>query len=199
MSPPDDPPADSGQQRLADLPLTYDELRSLAEHLLWRRSSWNGPRATSLVHEAWLRLSRLQGMAGWSHGHILAVAAKAMRCVLVDHARRVQSRKRGGGRTPVPLDDGLRLHEPRPDTPFAPATSPAVELADLLALDEALKRLADLDERKARIVELRFFGGLSIEETAEVAACSSATVKREWAVARAWLYREIEGAPRGPT
>src|SRR5262249_42837332 len=131
----------------------------------------------SLVHEAWLRLAPHGGMSVRGRGHFLAIAARAMRHVLVDNARRVHAQKRGGDRERVALlDEPAATHERDPD---------------LLAVDEALTRLAQLDPRKARVVELRFFGGLELEETAEVLGVSVATVKRDWVLAKAWLHREI--------
>jgi RNA polymerase sigma factor (TIGR02999 family) len=132
---------------------------------------------TALVHEAWMRLT---GGHFIDREHFAAVAAKAMRSVLVDHARRRGTLKRGGGRVRAELDGVLALfHERSPD---------------LLALDDALRRLGENDPELARIVELRFFGGLSIEETARVLASSTASVTRGWRVARMWLVRELEGA-----
>jgi RNA polymerase sigma factor (TIGR02999 family) len=172
------------------LPLAYEELRTLAANLLRRRPRAEAMRATSLVHEAWLRLAPHGEMSVRGRGHFLAIAARAMRHVLVDNARRAHAQKRGGDRERVGL-----LDEPA----GAPERDP-----DLLAVDEALTRLAQLDPRKARVVELRFFGGLELQETAEVLAVSVATVKRDWVLAKAWLHREIhEGGagvarPRGP-
>jgi RNA polymerase sigma factor (TIGR02999 family) len=120
-----------------------------------------------------------RGLHFRDRGHFLCLAARAMRLVLIDRARRMGAVKRGGGQAPVALDD---------------AVAAAADGPDLLALDEALAKLATFDERKSRVVELRFFGGLSIEETAEVLAISPATVKREWTLARAWLFREIGGS-----
>jgi RNA polymerase sigma factor (TIGR02999 family) len=170
-------------QPLADaFPRAYDDLRSLAEHLLRRRRG--APlHTTSLVHETWLRLARGGSSPVRDDEHLLALAARAMRCVLVDHARRRAALKRGG---PHALADAGELagRDPLPGL-------------DCVALHEALERLAALDERKARVVELRFFGGLEIEEIASVLAVSPATVKRDWPLAKAWLYRELGGEPGG--
>jgi RNA polymerase sigma factor (TIGR02999 family) len=137
-------------------------------------------QATGLVHEAYLRLVNHQP-AGWNgRGHFFAVAAKAMRSILVDHARARGAAKRGGGADPLTLEDVEAVAEGE---------------VPVLDLDEALSRLAQLDPRKGSLVELRYFGGLSIEETAEVLGLSPATVKREWRTARAWLRRELTADP----
>jgi RNA polymerase sigma factor (TIGR02999 family) len=172
---------DRASPHLSDtFPIGYAELRQLAQHLLQRRHG--APlRTTSLVHETWLRLARRAGMEHPEREHLLAIAARAMRCVLVDHARRRAALKRGMGKPDATLD--------ALDSPDA-----VLELTsdvDCLALHEALERLARFDERKARAVELRFFGGLELEEIAEVLSISTATVKRDWLLARAWLYREL--------
>jgi RNA polymerase sigma factor (TIGR02999 family) len=163
------------------LPVVYDELRRLAEHA--RR----GPAAetlntTALVHEAYLRIAGQDNPSFESRAHVLGVAAKAMRHVLVDHARRRGAHKRGGDLARIDLTDADRF-----------AGTPERDLA-LLALDDALGRLAARDPRKARVVECRFFGDLSVEETAAALGISTATVKRDWAMAQAWLYREIADA-----
>ena len=139
-----------------------------------REPSEHTLQATALVHEAWLRLADQQ-VAWRGRAHFLGVAAQLMRRILVDHARARHAAKRGGGATRVTLSD-------------APAVE---ETTDVLALHEALDRLAALDPDQARLVELRWFGGFSIEETGEVLGVSPATVKREWAIARAWLHREL--------
>jgi RNA polymerase sigma factor (TIGR02999 family) len=174
--PPGDDVADE-QELDQFLPLAYEELRALAANLLRGRRRVDAMRATSLVHEAWLRLAPHGGMSVRGRGHFLAIAARAMRHVLVDNARREHALKRGGDRERVGLlDDLAGALEPDPD---------------LLAVDEALTRLSRLDPRKGRVVELRFFGGLELEETAEVLGVSVATVKRDWVLAKAWLHREI--------
>ena len=164
--------------RDALIPLVYDELRRLAKrHLAGQRGS-HTLQATALVHEAYLRLvSRKRGQ--WQdRAHFFALAAQMMRQILVDHARARNAAKRGGGAVTVVLDQ-------------EPGMQPAMNL-DIIALDSAMKRLAELDPRQSQIVELRFFGGLSIEETARVVDISPATAKREWATARVWLHHALE-------
>ncbi len=167
-------------------PLVYDELRALARRAL-RPAGGRDPtlNATSLVHEAYLRLVE-PGHADWrSRGHFRAVAAKAMRHILIDDARRRTAGKRGGGQAPVPLTAVAEV---------VPGGGPGEPDAEtLLLLDQALDRLAAEDERMARIVELRFFGQMTVEETAEALEISPATVKRGWSLARAWLHREMSG------
>jgi RNA polymerase sigma factor (TIGR02999 family) len=159
------------------LPLVYDELRRLAAQYLSRERSDHTLQPTALVHEAFLRLVD-QTQATWQdRAHFFRTAARAMRRILVDHARAHSADKRGG------LARRLSLEEA--------AIEPAERATDLLALDEALQSLAKMDERKARVVELRFFGGLSVDETAEVLDVHRATVLRDWEVAKLWLYREI--------
>jgi len=179
--------AAADQELVEFLPLAYDELRALAGNLLRGRRRADAMRATSLVHEAWLRLAPHGGATVRGRAHFLAIAARAMRHVLVDNARRQDALKRGGDRERVPLrDDELRAPVPDPD---------------ILAVDDALERLSRLDPRKGRVVELRFFGGLDVAETAEVLATSAATVKRDWVLAKAWLLREIQqqnGRAAGP-
>ncbi|HMU62224.1 MAG TPA: sigma-70 family RNA polymerase sigma factor [Gemmatimonadales bacterium] len=162
----------------AVFPLVYDELRQLAHRQLRRESSGHSLNTTALVHEAYLKLVDQTRAQIRDRAHFFAVAATAMRRILVDHARRHGAAKRGAGAKRVPLEmvDGLA-----PD-----------ERADLLvALDTALVRLAALDERQARVVECRFFGGLTEEETAEALGTSTRTVKRDWAKARSWLYQAL--------
>jgi len=167
------------------LPLVYDELRRIGERQL-RGERGQTLQPTAVVHEAYLRLVD-QSRANWQNrSQFYAVAARMMRRVLVDHARHRDRVKRGAGAPRISLDDGLDAL----DTPAAP-----VDLVDLIDLNDALERLGQLDAEQARLVELRFFGGLTIEETAEVLGSSPATVKRDWASARAWLYRELHGAP----
>ncbi|HEV3277380.1 MAG TPA: ECF-type sigma factor [Terriglobia bacterium] len=134
-------------------------------------------QATALVHEVYLRLMEEHPVDWQSRAHFFAVAAQLMRRILVDHARAHKAAKRGGDAPKVFLEENLILSE--------------AKSGDMLSLDEALARLAKLDPRQGRIVELRFFGGLSVEETAEVLGISARTVKREWSVARAWLYQEV--------
>ena len=165
------------------LPRVYDELRALADAYMRRERAGHTLQPTALVHEAFLRLLRLPPGSVQNRIHFFALAAQAMRRILADHARRHRAAKRGGGAVRVPLE-------------LVEGGAPAAPAGDDVAaddLDAALEDLAKLDERQARVVELRFFGGLSIEETAEVLAVSIATVKRDWLVARAWLHRELRG------
>jgi RNA polymerase sigma factor (TIGR02999 family) len=161
------------------MPLVYDELRALAERSLRHERSGHTLQGTALVHEAYLKLVDQRQVRWQDRAHFFAVAAQLMRRILVDHARRHGAAKRGSGQPRHPLDEA--------DAPAA-----AAPLVDWLALDCALDRLAALDERQARTVELRFFGGLTIEETAEVLQVSQATVKNDWSLARGWLYRELQ-------
>ena len=163
------------------VPLVYDELRRLAQLYLSREKPGHTLSSTALVHEAYLRLVKQKDVTWQNRAHFFGVAARMMRRILVDHARRQRYAKRGGGALTLSLDEGM-----------APAPEREVSL---VALDDALDTLAKLDERQSRMVELRFFGGLSIEETSEVLGVSAPTVKREWASARAWLFREISGSP----
>jgi RNA polymerase sigma factor (TIGR02999 family) len=159
------------------MPLVYEELRRLAQHYLGREKPGHTLSSTALVHEAYLRLVTQTEVTWQNRAHFFGVAARMMRRILVDHARRNGYEKRGGGAMTLALDESIAAEKPRD--------------IDLAALDDALNGLAKLDERQSRMVELRFFGGLSIEETSEVLGVSAPTVKREWASARAWLYREI--------
>jgi RNA polymerase sigma factor (TIGR02999 family) len=160
----------------------YDELRRLAESYV-RRERFQSVQATELVHEAYLRLAASAPPAFQGRSHFVAIAAIAMRRLLVERARRRGAVKRGGTPVQVTLDDALLA-----------GTHPGQHI-DLLDLDRALSRLEAVAPDQARIVELRYFGGLSIEETAEALGISPATVKRHWTVARAFLLREIEGSP----
>lgn len=164
------------------MPLVYDELRRVAARFLRDERSGHTLQSTALVHEAYLKLVDQRQVRWEDRAHFFAVAAQVMRRILVDHARRHGAAKRGSGGTKLPLD-AVVLIDPEPD-------------ANLVTLDAALERLAALDARQARIVELRFFGGLTIEETASVLHVSPATVKNDWSLARAWLYRELEIGPR---
>lgn len=160
------------------LPLVYGELKRIAARELRGERPGHTLGATALVHEAWVELSKLNRIKPQNRSHFLALASQAMRRVLIDHAVARRAQKRGGGVQPAPLlDDAVVMVDAR-----------AVELLDL---DEALDRLTALDPRQARVVECRFYGGMSIEETAEALEISPATVKREWAIARAWLNREL--------
>jgi RNA polymerase sigma factor (TIGR02999 family) len=165
------------------LPLVYEELRGLAAAYLVGERAGHTLQPTALVHEAYLRLAA-QRSAGW-HGRaqFLGVAAQAMRRVLVDHARTRGRVKRGGGAQRTGLDEAVESLE--------------ASAGDLLTLDEALARLAAIDPQKSRVVELRFFAGASVEETAEIVGISARTVERDWAMARAWLHGEIAGKGEG--
>ncbi len=166
-----------GRARQALIPLVYDELRRLARRHLAGERRDHSLESAALVNEAYLRLVRQDALLWQNRAHFFGVAAQLMRHILVDHARKRRAAKRGGGASPLTLDTGVALPHQR-------------EL-DLLALDDALKELAVHDAQMSRIVELRFFGGLSIEETSVVMEISPATVKRDWALARVWLQREI--------
>jgi RNA polymerase sigma factor (TIGR02999 family) len=161
------------------LPVLYEELHRLASHYLSREATGHTLQPTALVHDAYLRLVDQRRVDWRNRAQFLGLAANMMRRILVNHARDRAVQKRGGGAVAV----SLSLVE-------APAGRPDVEL---IALEDALQRLAALDERKSKVVELKFFGGLTIEEIAEVLQISGATVEREWAFARAWLYEAIEG------
>ncbi len=161
------------------VPIVYEELRALAHRQRMRRRPSETLNTTALVHEAYEKLAR-SGSAFADRHHFFRVAARIMRNVLVDHARARQRQKRGGGVPDLPLDE-MRL-------------AAAEEPSQLLALDEALTRLATLDERQSEVVELRYFVGLTIPEAAEVLGLSPATVKRDWAVARAWLHHTLSEA-----
>ncbi len=159
------------------LPLVYDELRRVAQGYLRRERPGQTLQGTALVHDAYLRLVDQTRVKWQNRVHFLGVAAQMIRRILVDHVRAKNAAKRGAGAMTLSLDESIEVAGRRG--------------VDLVSLDEALEELARFDPRQARIVELRYFTGLSIEETAEVIGISPATVKREWAVARAWLYREL--------
>jgi RNA polymerase sigma factor (TIGR02999 family) len=161
------------------MPLVYDELRRLARRHMRHQAPGHTLQTTAVVNEAYLRLIDQPGIDWQDRAHFFAVAAQAMRYLLVDHARSQHAAKRGGAAQHMELDEVAVI---------APERS-----AEMLALDEALGRLAALDPRQGQIVELRYFGGLSLEETAEVMGISSITVRREWGKAKAWLYRELSG------
>lgn len=161
------------------MPLVYDRLRGLARRQLSRERNGHTLSPTALVHEAYLRLAGLRRIRWQDRGHFLALAATTMRRVLVSRARRRLAEKRGGGGVAVPLEDLPALSVERSE--------------ELLALDDALGALAALDARQVRVVELRYFGGLTIQETAAVLSVSPATVKLDWTLARAWLHRELAG------
>ena len=163
------------------MPLVYGELRRLAGHYLHVERPDHTLQPTALVHEAYLRLVDQNRVAWQNRAHFFGIAAQMMRRILVDHGRRRKAAKRDGAT--------LRVGQAIEDSVGRPDRDP-----ELLALDEALTELERLDPRQARVVELRFFGGLSVEETAEVTGLSPATVKREWRTARAWLRREFDAA-----
>lgn len=159
------------------VPVVYDQLRRIARRHMAGEKSGHTLTVTALVHEAYTDLVALDRIDWQDREHFFAVASRVMRRVLVDHAVAKNAQKRGGGRSRVPLEEELAPIEERSD--------------DLLALDEALERLAALDERQSRVVECRFFAGMTIEETAEALEVSPATVRRDWTAARAWLNREL--------
>jgi RNA polymerase sigma factor (TIGR02999 family) len=162
------------------LPLVYDELRRLAHHHLQAERAEHTLQSTALVHEAYLRLVDQEPLRLDNRAHFFAVASHLMRQILVDHARKHHAAKRGANNLTLTLDEAIAL--------------PKKRKLHLVALDDALNGLAALDARQSQIVELRFFGGLSIDETSQVLGVSPATVKREWTTARAWLYREMDRA-----
>jgi RNA polymerase sigma factor (TIGR02999 family) len=159
------------------MPLVYEELRRLAHRYLGRERKDHTLQTTALVNEAYLKLINEREMQWQNRAHFFAVAAQMMRMILVDYARRRNYAKRGGGAHRVSFDESLVVSDER--------------AADLIALDDALNSLAAIDERKSKVAELRFFGGLSVEETAEVLKVSPVTVMREWRMAKAWLHREL--------
>lgn len=165
------------------LPVMYREMRRLAASHLRKERPGHTLQPTALAHEAYLRLVGESAPQWRSRAHFLGVAAHVMREILVDHARRRKAIKRGGGQVLTVFDESLHVAGNRP-----------VAFDDL---DQALAALAELSERQARVVELRYFGGLTVEETGEVLGISPATVKRDWTLARAWLHRELVGSARG--
>jgi RNA polymerase sigma factor (TIGR02999 family) len=184
----DQPPGDvtrllmalgAGEPAVQDvLPLVYDELRKLAAHYLRRERPDHTLQPTALVHEAYMRLAAQDRVQWRNRSHFMGVAAQLMRRILVDHARANRAVKRGGLNTMVPIDEVNPGSE-----------GPSV---DVFALDQALTKLAAFDARQAKVIELRYFGGLTVDEVAEVMALSPATVKREWQMARAWIHRELK-------
>ena len=159
------------------MPLIYDELRRLAHHYMSRERPGHTLQTTALVDEAYVRLVNRQRVHWQNRAHFFAIAAHLMRTILVDHARSHAYAKRGGGARKVPLDEAMVISQER--------------AAEVVALDDALEQLTRIDPRQSRIVEMRFFAGLTIEETAEVLSLSPATIKREWSTAKAWLYHEL--------
>jgi RNA polymerase sigma-70 factor (ECF subfamily) len=161
------------------VPIVHDELRRIARRCMAGQRVGHTLQATALVNEAYLRLLDVQQVNWQNRAHFLAMSARLMRRILVDFARSKGYQKRGGGAVKVTFDEGLPV-----------AAEPA---QDLVALDDALEALARMDDRKSRVIELRFFGGLSVEETATVLAVSPETVMRDWKLAKAWLMRELRG------
>ena len=162
------------------LPVVYEQLRDIARREMRRERPDHTLDATALVHEAYLKLVELERINWESRAHFFGAAARAMRRILISYARMKKADKRGAGAEHVSLDDAIVLARNRPDR--------------LLALDEALERLAERDERQARVVECRYFAGMSVEETGTALGISPATVKRDWTLARAWLNRELSEA-----
>jgi RNA polymerase sigma factor (TIGR02999 family) len=174
-----------GDQAALDqlMPLVYSELHRLAQSYLQRERSDHSMQATALVNEAYLRLVDAQRVRWENRAHFFAISARVLRQILVDFARRRSYQKRGGGMRPLSLDATLIVGESPDD--------------NLAALDEALERLAEIDARKSQVVELRFFGGLTVEETAEVLKVSAETVKRDWRLAKSWLKRYLSEGDAG--
>jgi RNA polymerase sigma factor (TIGR02999 family) len=171
---------DGNQQAFEEmLPLIYDELRRLAHSFLNRERQGHTLQTTALVHEAYLKLVHQRDARWQNRAHFFAIASQAMRRILIDSARKHIAEKRGGGAEKLSLDEVAAI-SPEPNT-------------SLIALDLALTRLAEIDSQQSRIIELRYFGGLTVEETAEVLSLSPATIKREWTMARAWLHQELSG------
>lgn len=171
--------ASNGEQAALDalLPLVYQELRRLAEHYLRQERADHTLQATALVHEAYLRLVDQTSISWQNRAHFFSVAAQVMRHVLVDHARSRNTEKRSGGLTKLSLEEAVNFFDEHD--------------VNLVALDEALKELAQMDAQQSRIVELRFFGGLTIEEIAEVLKITPGAVRYDWRIAKAWLHRAL--------
>lgn len=167
------------------IPIVYTELKALASRQLAREWRSNRLQTTEVVNEAYVKLFAQRDVEWQNRGHFFALAAHLMRRILVDHARHDLRDKRGGDAVHVELTDAIAEERP------------AVDRVDILALNRALETLEALDPGQSRIVELRYFGGLTVEETAAALGVSPATVKREWALAKAWLYRELNGPPAG--
>jgi len=170
----------SGDREALDalVPLVYDELKRIAQRYLRNERHGHTLQSTALVHEAYVRLTNQQLPQWQNRAHFFAVAAQLMRQILVDHARAHRADKRGGGACKLTMEEAEQ--------------SPLKVDVDVIALDDALKTLSELDVQQGKVVELKFFGGLSIEETAEVLGVSPSTVKRDWITARAWLHRELD-------
>jgi len=163
-------------------PVVYQELHRMARHYMAREREGHTLQTTALINEVYLRLVKVKEVEWQDRAHFFAVSAQLMRRILTDFARSHQYQKRGGGAIHVSLDEALTL-----------SPQPAL---DLVALEQALTRLGQTDARKSKVVELRFFGGMTVEETAEVLHISSETVMRDWSMARAWLMRELDGGGR---
>jgi RNA polymerase sigma factor (TIGR02999 family) len=160
-------------------PVVYQELHRMARHYMSREREGHTLQTTALINEVYLRLVKVKEVEWQDRAHFFAVSAQLMRRILTDFARSHRYQKRGGGAPHVSLDEALNV-----------SPEPAV---DLVALEQALTRLGQADARKSKVVELRFFGGMTVEETAEVLQISSETVMRDWSMARAWLLRELDG------
>jgi RNA polymerase sigma-70 factor, ECF subfamily len=160
------------------IPVVYEELRRLAASYMRRERPNHTLQATALVHEAYVKLLQQRSVDWQGRAHFFGIAAQLMRRILIDHARGQLRQKRGGEHQKISLDEALVFSEQ--------------QSAEMLAVDESLQRLEKVDPRQARVVELRFFGGMSVEETAEVLKVSAKTIKRDWSVARAWLYADIK-------
>jgi RNA polymerase sigma factor (TIGR02999 family) len=165
------------------IPIVYEELRTIASRQLAREWRHDRLQTTTVVSEAYVKLFAQRQVDWQNRGHFFAIAAQLMRRILVDHARRELREKHGGGAIHVELNDAVST-----------AAESSLDVLDAVALDAALQKLEALDPDQGRIVELRFFGGLTVEETAAALGISPATVKREWAVAKGWLYRELTGS-----
>ena len=174
--------ADDRQSLDSLLPVVYQELRRLAAGYIRHEKPGQTLQPTALVHEAYLRLLKDRPHRWQNRAHFCAIAAHSMRQILIERARARNAQKRWGEKARITLDESLM--------------GSGEQSVNLLALDEALERLAGLDPEQARIVELRFFGGLTVDETADALSVSPATVKRHWTIARAWLARELESAPK---
>jgi RNA polymerase sigma factor (TIGR02999 family) len=179
-----DEPEAAGAKADVLMPQVYDELRRLAANYLRHERPGQTLQATALVHEAFLRLSKEKNQPWKNRTHFLAIAALSMRQILVQRARARNAEKRGGGAEKIALDESV-MSRRSAEKEAGPAG------VDVLALDTALEKLAALDPQQAKIVELRYFGGLTVEEVAEALEISPATVKRHWTVARAWLHKEL--------
>ncbi len=164
------------------MPIVYNELKTLASRQLAHEWRHDRLQTTVLVNEAYVKLFGQRDVDWQNRGHFFAIAAQIMRRIIVDHARRQLREKHGGGAVSVELNEAIPTSEP-------------VDAIDALALDRALQKLEQLDPEQGRIVELRFFAGLTVDETAAVLGVSAATVKREWVMAKSWLYRELSGTP----